>query len=478
MGGFGCSLKAEVFEELVKQLLVDVTVPVGKALQEAKLTPDDLFSVEIVGGGTRVGCVKRALSQFLGLNQSLTNYGLSTTMNADEAIARGAALSSAILSPRFRVAPYEIMEYQPYPILISWEGDAAPTQEDTQSVTPNSVVMFDRGSHFPIVRRVTLRRQSDFLVVASYNFTKHMPSEIASFMIQVPNGNHHKIRVNVKQDIHGVVNLSSAQMIEEIEVDDDVVMDPKDKEESTETKEEEIAKKKKVKKTSLEFTTNRPMEWSKAEFDAAYEAEVAMANADRIVKETSDKRNELESYIYGMRDRIISDSALGPYCTEEERASLTSLLEKTENWLYEEGFDATKSIYQEKLQQLQAIGNPIEVRQSEQVKQPAALKNLQTLIESSKSWLNSASSQEKYQHLSENELKQCHDACDATSAWMYDVLDKQATRSKTDDPLVTCQDIQQKYQELFFLFFFFLFFFFTTRAFCAHACLKITTRAS
>merc|ERR1712129_345027 len=153
---------------------------------------------------------------------------------------------------------------------------------------------------------------------------------------------------------------SSAQMIEEIEADEDVEMaatKDESKEEATkEDTKEEVAKKKKAKKTSLDFTTNRPMEWSKAEFDAAYEAEVAMANADRIVKETSDKRNELESYIYGMRDRIISESALAPYCTEDERASLTGLLEKTENWLYEEGFDATKSIYQEKLQLLQAIG--------------------------------------------------------------------------------------------------------------------------
>eukprot|EP00552_Chaetoceros_brevis_P003505 CAMPEP_0197739190 /NCGR_PEP_ID=MMETSP1435-20131217/18430_1 /TAXON_ID=426625 /ORGANISM="Chaetoceros brevis, Strain CCMP164" /LENGTH=33 /DNA_ID= /DNA_START= /DNA_END= /DNA_ORIENTATION= len=33
-------------------------------------------------------------------------------MNADEAVSRGAALQSAILSPRFKVLPYEIVEAQ------------------------------------------------------------------------------------------------------------------------------------------------------------------------------------------------------------------------------------------------------------------------------------------------------------------------------------------------------------------------------
>ena len=42
----------------------------------------------------------------------------------------------------------------------------------------------------------------------------------------------------------------------------------------------------------------RPLEWTREEINQFYEAEVAMANVDRIVKETADMRNELESYIH------------------------------------------------------------------------------------------------------------------------------------------------------------------------------------
>jgi heat shock protein 4 len=90
-------------------------------------------------------------------------------MNADEAIARGAALQSAILSPRFKVLPYEIIESQPFPVKISWEGDGSDIAPPEGEEATDSVVMFDRGSNFNIVRRVTLRRSGEFVVSASYD---------------------------------------------------------------------------------------------------------------------------------------------------------------------------------------------------------------------------------------------------------------------------------------------------------------------
>jgi len=158
---FACSLKAEEYEALCKPLLDRLGAPIEKALTEANLTATDLASVEIVGGTTRIGAVKRQIIDILGVKT------LSTTMNADEAVARGTALQSAILSPRFKVLPYEIHESQPYPIKLSWDetpAEAADTAEST-----NSVVMFDRGLNFPIVRRVTLKRAGEFSVTASYD---------------------------------------------------------------------------------------------------------------------------------------------------------------------------------------------------------------------------------------------------------------------------------------------------------------------
>lgn len=445
---FSGTLTAEEYEIMCKPLLDRLSKPIEMALVEANLQASDLFSVEIVGGSTRIGSVKKTISAFLG------GSTLFTTMNADEAVARGAALQSAILSPRFKVLPYEILESQPYPIKVSWDEETQGTSQqgvevegdvDGAELPTNSVIMFNRGLSFPIVRRVTLRRTGEFDVKVSYDekstfygLNEASSNEICSFKIKASEGSDKKVRVNVKEDIHGIIHLSSVQMMEDIEEEEGL---------GGETKEGED-KKKKVKKTNLEFTTSRPLDWSKAEIEKAFEAEVSMANADRVVRETSDMRNELESYLYDMRDKITSDSHLGPYSTDVEKSVFSTALEATENWLYEEGFDATKSVYFDKLSEVKKIGTPIERRGVEASARPNAISTLQRKVEMYKAWLNDSQSDEMYSHISDEERKKCHSKCDEVFSWMYDMLDKQGSLAANVDPAVTCAEINTKSKEL------------------------------
>jgi len=454
---FNATLTAPEYEAMCAPLLARLSAPIERALAEAGMTAKDMDSIEIVGGGSRVGCVKRTLASILGLDATKNNNGLSTTMNADEAISRGAALQSAILSPRFKVLPYEIVEAQPYPVKISWEGEDPAPAEGEEAV--NSVIMFDRNSNFNIVRRVSLRRPGEIVVNASYDekadsfgFPSGASKDIVQFKIKAPEGNTNKIRVNVKQDINGSILLSSAQMMEEI-IEEEPAETKKEEAEAKEgeevkKEEEKVEKKKKTKKTFLEFTQTRPLDWTKAELDAAFEKEVAMANVDRVFKETADMRNELESYIYDMRDKIISDSHLKSFATDEERSAFSDSLEKTENWLYEDGFDAVKKVYAEKLAALKALGTPIELRQSESKSRPNAIAVLQRTVEKFQSWLNTSTGDEQYSHITEEEFKKCHESCDASSSWMYDMMDKQGSVAANQDPVVTTAEINAKTNEL------------------------------
>lgn len=67
-------------------------------LAEAGVTVDQLANVEIVGGATRVNCVKLRLAELLKLDKTKLNYGLGTTLNADEAVSRGCALQVSVAS--------------------------------------------------------------------------------------------------------------------------------------------------------------------------------------------------------------------------------------------------------------------------------------------------------------------------------------------------------------------------------------------
>jgi heat shock protein 4 len=292
---FSITLTADEYRSMIQPLLDRLEGPIQRCLNEAKLSAGDLSSVEIVGGATRVGSVKETLANILGLDASAVNNGLSTTMNADEAVARGCALQSAILSPRFKVLPYEVIEFQPYPIKIEWDGNHEAGMEvegDAEPTPTNSVVMFERGCNFPIVRRVTLKRSGKFTVDAMYDdsamdfqYPEGASKSIATFTINAPADADCKIRVNVKQDIHGSLTLSSAQMVEEIEEEKTEGGEGGAGEEGKEKAAADAEPKKpKMKKTNLEFTVTRPLEWTEAEIQREIEVEVAMANADRVIR--------------------------------------------------------------------------------------------------------------------------------------------------------------------------------------------------
>merc|ERR1712176_473156 len=150
------------------------------------------------------------------------------------------------------------------------EEEGMEVDVEGADMSTNSVVMFDRGLNFPIVRRVTLRRNGEFKVCSSYDalaaaygFGVNSTQKVSDWTIKAPAGEEKKIRVNVKQDIHGIVQLSSAQMVEEIEEE----ASPKEETNATEDgkdAEPPAEKKKKVKRTNLECTESKELDWTDA----------------------------------------------------------------------------------------------------------------------------------------------------------------------------------------------------------------------
>ncbi len=62
--------------------------------------------------------------------------------------------------------------------------------------------------------------------------------------------------------------------------------------------------------------------------DAAAEKENSMFMEDKLVLDTEDKKNELESYIYELRGKI--DDQYSEFANEEEKTKLKEKLEQSE----------------------------------------------------------------------------------------------------------------------------------------------------
>ncbi len=490
------ALSVDEFEKRVQPLLARLEAPIKQALAEADVTPEQLANVEVVGGATRVNSVKLHIADLLGLDKSKLNYGLSTTLNADEAVSRGCALQAAILSSRFQVKPFEVLEANPYPIKLSWDESptSAPMEEDESAAGAgedgeesavkagdNSLLLFKRNDKVPNQRRITFRKDADFAVTAAYDESALplLPAgtnpAIATFQVTVPKeyqglGDKAKVRLSLVYNLHGVLVMTQAQLMEEVAPAPEASKEEGEKAAvaasgegaatangttpaaaaAEEKKEEdkaatgEAAKpKKKFKTHSLAVSTEAPG-LSKAEKDAMVEVEAQMEQQDRIIRETSDTRNALESYIYDLKAKL--GEKLRPYSPEAEAAAFTAKLEETETWLYDEGFDSTKSIYAGKLAQLKSVGDPIERRLEEATKREPARAELARQLEEYKAMVKST--EEKYSHITDEERNKVREEVNGAESWLYDQLAKQNELPLHADPVLTVAAIKERQNAL------------------------------
>eukprot|EP01035_Chromulina_nebulosa_P019126 gene19126-24962_t len=128
------NLTRDEFESRSAHLVARLRGPVENALAESGIDKAALNEVEIVGGTTRISIIKRVLGDVLKLDPNAMNYGLKTTMNSDEAVARGSALQCAIVSSRMRVKPFTIEDKLSYGVVAYYDVSNSEQVDEIEGV--------------------------------------------------------------------------------------------------------------------------------------------------------------------------------------------------------------------------------------------------------------------------------------------------------------------------------------------------------
>lgn len=344
------SLTRADLEEFVQPLLERVHIPIETALKDAGLSNSDIDSIEVIGGCTRVPALKAKLSEIFGKQ-------LSFTLNQDEAISRGNAFICAMHSPTLRVRPFKFEDFNPYSVSYFWDKE----EEDEDHLE-----VFPRGGLFPSTKIITLYRKGDFEVEAKYTNREELPKGTESTLVKwvikgvVPNEGESSIPVKLKlrNDPSGFYTIESAHTVEEKLVKE--LVEPKEGEEVDEDAEPEYREVKKlVKKDDLTIIAQTSALTDEAR-EKLTEKENSLVMEDKLVADTEDRKNALEEYIYELRGKL--DEQYKDFASDEEKSKLSDMLMKTEDWLYEDGFDSTKAKYIAKYEELASIGNIIRGR--------------------------------------------------------------------------------------------------------------------
>ncbi|KAG4964388.1 hypothetical protein JHK85_039363 [Glycine max] len=446
-------IKREEFENLASGLLEKFNIPCNKALADAGMTVEKINSVELVGSGSRIPAITNLLT-------SLFKRELSRTLNASECVARGCALQCAMLSPIFRVKEYEVQDSIPFSIGLSCDG--SPICEGSDGV------LFPKGQPIPSVKILTFQCSNLLHLEAFYANPDELPPgtspKISCFTIDPFHGSHGskaRIKVRVQLNLHGIISIESATLMED-HVDDSVTtgdyhsnseaMNVEPVSETVENVTEDSINKKceaprhladGTKKDKANRRLHVPVSeniyggMTKAEILEAQEKELQLADQDRTIELTKDRKNSLESYIYETRSKLFSTYL--SFSSEHERKDISRSLKATEDWLYDDGDDETVDAYSAKLEDLKQLVDPIEFRYKDTEARPQATRDLLSCIVEYRMSADSLPPQDKEQIINE---------CNKAEQWLREMRQQQDLYPKNFDPVLLSSDIKSKTEDL------------------------------
>jgi heat shock protein 4 len=376
-------LKRDELEELIKPLIERATAPIEQALAEAKLTIDDIDAIEMVGGCTRVPSLKAKIQEYFG-------KPLSFTLNQDEAVARGCAFCCAILSPVFRVRDFSVHDMVNYPVEFTWEKSEDIPDEDTNltvfnkgNVMPSTKILtFYRKHPFDLEARYAKPEQ----------LPGKMNPWIGRFTVkgvkEDPKGDFMICKLKARLNVHGVLNVESGYYVEETEVEEPIPESPSaekkegdvrlskfftDPSNGRQSSAESPPKRRKLtvdpvyacpsafgpvenelthEPQAMDVDKDAPKEPPKmrkvkkqqrkgdlplsagtasldeASKQTAAERENSMIMEDKLVADTENEKNNLEAFIYELKDKILDVYA--EFANDDEKSRLNAKLETIE----------------------------------------------------------------------------------------------------------------------------------------------------
>ncbi len=462
--------------ELFSRTLVTATDKFNTELAE-KFGDFRVDACEIVGGTSRVPAIKRLVKSIFGVKPT-------TTLNADEAVARGCALQCAMLSPTFKVArQMQIIDYAPFQIDFRyWHQSSYGQEPESKSVRS----LFSRGHALPFTKQISINCQS-LPIIAAFDYVNDSNQivpigEYKIYSTQNIQINKNQLKLKVRLDNNGIVVIYSASVtieasspkknsnnsenqVEDIEMNNEQnssqTMETEEPQPSTEPNEnsnnteaadhkdpKEGKKPKKPKATSVELQIE-PL-WirgklSDSDLQKYKEIELNLILADKNCKEKMDAKNALEEYIYEWRDKLEA-GGYDPFVENNEKQSFLIQLQTEEQWLYDQedsGVVHSKSVYEEKLNKMRdSFSAAILKRKREFETRPSLLEQLGQRLQQSRKIIETAEEVER------DSIKKLETETELKQKWFDESCGVFQSTPTTCNPSITCDQIKQQTDSL------------------------------
>ena len=311
-------MNIEEYDKKCSHLLDKIEGLIKEALKKSNLKMEGLKGIELTGSGSRLRLIKKRIIEKFGKEPN-------TSLNCEESVAKGCALYGAILCPNFRTKEYKIWDRTTHGIHFDWlEGN-----EITEILTPNHKI--------PCFKYIKLNHHSE--VTANFRYNLKGNSLIKKIHINdfknvtFSEKTEYKINLRIKLDFNGFLTIDNVKL--------------------------------------ADYSTSKPKHYVlpfveedvKNDIDIEHlkTCETSFSIIDKNFKEMIDSKNDLEGYIYNLRNSQSCDCDILNFLDSDSKQTLTKKIAETENWL-NTSEELTKDIYQDRLTFLQNFIKPFENR--------------------------------------------------------------------------------------------------------------------
>ncbi|KAL2075492.1 hypothetical protein VTL71DRAFT_435 [Oculimacula yallundae] len=440
---FRYKITREGFEKLTEAHAARVGATMQRALDMAGLEISDIDSVILHGGAIRTPFVQKELEKFIGNPEKIR-----TNVNSDEAAVFGAGFRGAGLSPSFRVKEIRASEGAAYAAGVKWinihekpqhQKLFQPTsflgavkqytfknQQDPLSLEfyqhVGSAENVSPGSAEKVLLTLTTQNLTESVTQLKEKFSC---SDAAinvklSTRLSAVNGEIEIVKLIVDCEVDTAEEKES--MVDSVKglfgfgKKDQVPLSGDDETlESSSTSSKSTGSSSSTSSTSSSSSASAspsgkdakpvitkrmeviPLKYTTkigglpqlpaSEITRMKERLSSFADSDRSRGLREEALNQLEGFTYKARD-LLEDEAFIAASTSEERTTLETKAKAASEWIYSGGADASREELKAKLKEMKDIVTPIELRKSEAVARPEALKGLQDALNQTQTVIN------------------------------------------------------------------------------------------
>lgn len=315
--GANIKLTRARFEDLNRDLFLKTLPPLEQALKDAKMSPDKITDILLVGGSTRIPKIRSLLEE------KFPGKKLNISVNPDEAVAQGAAVQAAILMDKGAAKDLLVLDVTPLSLGIETKGEVMTViiKRNTQ-IPVKATQIFSTASDNQTTVEIAIYEGERAFVRQNHFLGKFLLSGIPPAPRGVP-----QIEVTLEIDANGILKVTAED-------------------------------KSSGKKANIDITSDKHRLKDDEIQRMVKEAEDNM-QSDKLLREKIEAKNKLENYLYTMKSQVNDEKGMGGKLSADQKKTLTDLLAEKSKWFDENSEKASKEDFDEQHAAMEKIVVPI-----------------------------------------------------------------------------------------------------------------------